>query len=338
MRYEKIENLQAGVTIARPLLDEKGNILLKEGNILSQVVFNRVEKMGVQGMYIQDEISKDVFVEDLIDSSLRLKAIKCLINHDINGAIDCAKQIVDELKRKDSLQVNLIDIKNNENYTYKHSVAVCVYAIIVGLSLGLNESQLDDLAIAAMLHDIGKFKLPKELLHKKEKLNTKEYEMMKNHPKFAYEELQQYHDVTSIVRNAVLYHHENVDGTGYYGLSSDKQTIYTKIIHVVDVFDALTSIRKYREAFSPQEAIEYIMGNANKMFDMQIVNIFAQKFPVYPIGLTVRLSNGEKAIVVTNEHNNLRPIIRLFNEKLNNPLIDLSDNPNYLNVIIQGLA
>mgnify|MGYP003290344643 CR=1 FL=1 len=337
MRYEKISSLQAGITIARPLLDEKGNILLREGNVLSPTVFKRVVNMGVQGLYIQDEISEDVFVEDLIDYSLKLKSIKCLMNHDISGAITCAKQIVDELKRKDSLQVNLIDIKNNENYTYKHSVAVCVYSIIIGLSLGLTETQLDDLAVAAMLHDIGKFKLPMELLHKTTKLTASEYEMMQKHPRLAYEELQQYHEVTSVVRNTVLYHHENVDGTGYYGVSADKLTVYAKIIHIADVFDALTSIRKYRDAFSPQEAIEYIMGNAGKQFDMDIVNVFTQKFPIYPIGLTVRLSNGEKAVVVTNEHNSLRPIIRLFNEKLNNPLIDLSDNKNYFNVTIQGL-
>lgn len=338
MRYSRIENLKAGVTIARPILDEKGNVLLREGNTLSPTVFNRIKNMEIQGLYIQDEVSKDIFVEDLIEYSLRLKAIKSLVDHNIHASIECAKQIVDELKKKESLQVNLIDIKNNENYTFKHSVAVCVYSIIIGLSVGLNETQLDDLAVAAILHDIGKFKLPIELLHKKEKLNHIEYEMIKKHPRLAYEELQQYHEVTSVVRNTVLYHHENADASGYYGVPADKQTIYTKIIHVADVFDALTSIRKYRKAFSPQEAIEYIMGNSGNMFDTEIVDIFTQKFPVYPIGLTVQLSNGEKAVIVTNEHNSLRPIIRLFSEKLNNPLIDLSDNKDYFNVTIQNVV
>ena len=123
-----------------------------------------------------------------------------------------------------------------------------------------------------------------------------------------------------------------------YYIPADKQTVYVKILHLVDVYDAMNSKRKYRESHTPQESIEFIMGNSDILFDKEIVNIFTQKFPIYPIGLTVSLSNGEKAVIVTNEHNSLRPIIRLLNKKKNYPLIDLSDNKDYFNVTITGIV
>ena len=201
----------------------------------------------------------------------------------------------------------------------------------------MNEDELSNLAIAAMLHDIGKFQIPKKILHKTTKLTPEEYKLVQTHARKGYEELQKYHEISSVVRNAVLNHHENIDGTGYNKVVGDKQTIYSRILHIADVYDALTSVRKFREAFSPQEAVEYIMGNSGKMFDKNLVDVFINKFAIYPVGLTVRLSNGERAVVVTNEHNSLRPIIRLFSDELNNPLIDLSDNKDYFNVTIVGL-
>lgn len=338
MRYITVKNLSVGMTLGRDLLDEKGNILLRAGNCITKVVFDRIILLGIQGLYIEDEISKDIVVEDLIDSTLRYNAMKALMNNNIPLAIVYAKKIVNELKKKDSLQVNLIDIKNNENYTYKHCVSTCVYSVIVGLSLGMNEDQLSHLAVAAMLHDIGKFKLPISLLHKEGPFTPKEYNEIKNHAKFSYDESQKYNEISSISRNAILYHHENVNGTGYFSLPADKQTVYVKILHLVDVYDAMNSKRKYRESHTPQESIEFIMGNSDILFDKEIVNIFTQKFPIYPIGLTVSLSNGEKAVIVTNEHNSLRPIIRLLNKKKNYPLIDLSDNKDYFNVTITGIV
>lgn len=333
MRYVTIKNVKAGMEIARPLLDEKGNVLLNRGNKLSPVVYNRIMNMEVQGLYVEDEISRGIEIESLIAPDLKRNAIKALMNNDVNKAISYAYEIVNDLKRKESLQVNIIDIKNNKNYTYKHCVSCCIYSVIVGLALGLTEDQLKNLAVAAMLHDIGKFELPESLLHKKSKLTADEMQQMRQHPRIAYDKLTAVHEISSVARNAILYHHENVDGTGYNGVLGDKQTIITKILHLVDVYDSMTSVRKYREAYSPSEAIEYIMGNVGKMFDAEVVAAFTSKFPLYPIGTTIRLSNNEQAIIYSNEVNNIRPVIRTMQDKL----VDLSTDIEYRNVIILGL-
>lgn len=334
MRYLTIKNIRPGMVIARPLLDEKGNILLNKGNKLTSTVFSRIQTLEVQGLYIEDEISEGIVVEDLIAPDLKINAVKALMANDISRAIQFAKEVVKDLKRLDSLKVNLIDIKNNQNYTYKHCVSTCIYSVIIGLAFRMTEEQLENLAVAAILHDIGKFGVEEKVLHKKGKLTQEEMELMKAHPRIAYDKLSSIQEISSVSRNAILYHHENVDGSGYYKLPKDKQTAYTKILHVVDVYDALCSERKYREAYSPSEAIEYIMGNIDKMFDRTVVKALVYNFPLYPIGLTLRLSNGEEAIVYSNEINSMRPVIRTMDGRL----VDLSTDSEYRSITIYGIV
>lgn len=334
MRYLTVKNLRPGMVVARPFLDEKGNILLNKGNKITSTVFSRIQTLEIQGLYIEDEISEGIFVEDLIGPELKINAVKALMDRDILKAIQLAKEVVKDLKRQDSLKVNLIDIKNNKNYTYKHCVSTCIYSVVIGLAFKMTEEQLENLAVAAMLHDIGKFGVEEKILHKRGKLTPEEMELMKAHPRNAYEMLSAIPEISSVSRNAILYHHENVDGSGYYKLPKDKQTAYTKILHVVDVYDALCSERKYREAYSPSEAIEYIMGNADKMFDPIVVKALAYSFPLYPVGLTLRLSNGEEAVVYSNEINSMRPVIRIMDGRL----IDLSTDPDYRSITIFGIV
>lgn len=320
--------------LARPLLDDKGNILLNAGREITNAVYNRLEDMEIQGVYINDEISKGIEAEDLIDPIKKREAMQALMKNDIKGALAFANNVVDELRFMErNFRVNIIDIKNNKNYTCKHMVSCCVYSVVVGVAMGLTEEHLRSLATAAILHDIGKLELPESILHKQGRLTEEEMQKMKDHPRIGYEKLTQIPEISSVARNAVLYHHENINGTGYFGIKEEQQTIVTRILHLVDTYDALTSIRKYRPAYSPNEAIEHIMGNTGTLFDSAVVAAFASKFPLYPVGTTIKLSNNEKAIVFSNKINNLRPVIR----KMDGNLVDLSTDAGYRSVIIEGL-
>jgi len=334
MRYITLKNVQQGMKLARPLLDEHGNILLREGNTLSALIYNRIQTMEIQGLYIDDEISEGIYPVDLIDPVEKLTAMKYLMNGELKKVLSFTNMVVDELRRKRNQQVNIIDVKNTKSYTFKHSISTCIYATVIGVAMGLTEEQLKNLAVAAIYHDIGKFELPEEILHKKSKLTDEEMEIIKTHPKKSFDKLTKIPEISSVARNAVLYHHENIDGSGYYGVKAEQQTIVTRILRLADTYDALTSVRKYREAFSPSEAIEHIMANSGKLFDSEVVNAFISKFPLYPVGTTIRLSNGELGIVFSNEINNIRPVIRMLSD---GRLIDLSSNVTYRNVIITGL-
>ena len=136
---------------------------------------------------------------------------------------------------------------------------------------------------------------------------------MKKHPMYGYNMLRDNYDVSSVARNAILSHHENEDGSGYpRALTGDKIHLFAKIIHVADVYDALTTKRVYKDAMNPADALEYLMGNAERMFDKELVATFLEYVAPYPLGVQVELSNGQKALVVKNNRNMLsRPVVRL---------------------------
>lgn len=333
MRYITTNNIEIDQIIAKAITDENNRVLLNKGNKVTELVIRRIKELDIQGIFIEDENFSDIITEDMALQELKNRALLYLSKRRYQECTYVAKEFVQFFLENKSAEINILDIKNNQNYTYKHSIMCCIYSILIGIELGFDESQLNNIAIAALLHDIGKFDISKEILHKKDKLTKEEYEIVKEHPVLAYRKLSKIFEVSPISRNAILYHHENIDGTGYNKLPAEKQTIYTRILHVVDIYDSLTSIRKHREAYSHAEAIEYIMANANILFDKEIVNIFINKFPLYPVGVTLKLSNGEKAVVYSNEKNKIRPIIKTFDGKF----IDLSESIEHRNITILGI-
>ena len=183
------------------------------------------------------------------------------------------------------------------------------------------------------MHDIGKFDVKKSVLRTKHIYNEKEMDEMKKHPMYSYENLQEVPTVSSISRNAILFHHENLDGTGYYGITAEKLGLFARILRIADTYDAFTARRKHREAYAPAYAMEYIMSNVDSIFDKNIVSIFVRQFPFYPIGFTLKLSNDETVVVVSNDANPMRPKVRLQN----GTDVDLAIDEKYRSVLIQGM-
>ena len=209
--------------------------------------------------------------------------------------------------------VETINLSTYDNYTYSHSVNVDMLSVILGVACGLRDDELRKLSQAALLHDIGKTCVPIEIINKPGRLTEEEYAEVKNHPRYGYNMLRDNYEVSSVARNAILSHHENEDGSGYpRGLTSEKIHLFAKIIHVADVYDALTTKRVYKEAMNPADALEYLMGNAERMFDKDLVATFMEYVAPYPLGVQVELSTGQKAIVVKNNRSMLsRPVVRL---------------------------
>lgn len=156
---------------------------------------------------------------------------------------------------------------------------------------------------------------------------------MQRHPLIAFEALKDYGNVSSISRNAILFHHENLDGTGYYRVTADQLGMFPRILRVVDCYDSMTTLKQYRKAFTPGETMEYLMSNIDTLFDRSVVEVFMKTFPMYPVGYTIRLSNKEAAVVSSNEKNSMRPVVQLFNGKM----VDLSMDPDYRSVMIEEI-
>lgn len=333
MHYLRIENLEPGMKLAKPIIGDDGSMLVGCGVTISPVILKRMVSMGFQGAYIDTPGLEDILVDDVIPDELRTKAFDALYRGDIMSCITIAKKMVQEIKYKETLKLDLLDIKNDKNYVFKHCVSVAVFSVVLGVGYGLNEEQLDNLAIAGLLHDIGKLEVKKKVLNAKHVYNEREMDEMKKHPMNAYEMLKGYPALTSVTRNSILFHHENLDGTGYYGITGEKLGIFPRILRITDSYDALTAQRKYRDAVTPADAIEYIMGNVNTLFDKELVDIFVKEFPIYPVGFTLRLTNGEVGIVVSNAANSMRPLLKTMDGKT----IDLAMDPKYRSVLIEKM-
>lgn len=328
-----MDKVKSGDILGRTLIDNKGNTLLRAGAELKPKLLDKIIEFNYGGLYIEDEISSDIHLDDFIPLDLKLKAFKALQNKQYELVCSLAKKFVEELMHQESLAINIIDIKNMENYTINHSINVCVDSIIMGIAMNMTTEELENLAVAAILADVGKYDISNDIWHKKGPLTPAEYNEVKQHPKIAFEKLKAYPFISPISRNAILFSHENLDGSGYYGKKADEIRLTSRIIHLIDTFDALTSVRKYRPAYSIKESIEFLMGSANQ-YDEKLLKIMSSLFPIYPIGLTVKLSDGKTAVIKNNEHNALRPIVRIMET---DELIDLSDNLKYRNVVIQDI-
>lgn len=347
------------MVLAKTLYTQNEAPYLVKGTTLTEYYITAIRKYMFAGLYITDDLSQDIEVIDVISEGLRKEAVNCVrklftINEKVPKDLLMAKKrelrdqiesIIDELLTNRNLMVNMIDLKFFDEYTYAHSVNVTVLSLVIGISMGLDRKALGDLGLGAVLHDIGKVFVPKEIVNKPGDLTDAEFKEIKTHPFKGYIYGKEIYKIPSASYKGILDHHEKWDGTGYPNRSAGNDiSIFGRIISIADVFDALTSTRSYRPAMSPSEATEYIIGNSGIMFDPDIVEVFRKKVAPYPIGSTVNLSNGYVALVIENyEDFCLRPKVRLVcdqNGQTTEPVeLDLhTDNMALLKVVITGLS
>ena len=325
MRYVRTEHLEKGMVIAYTLYDSCENILLKANKKLTQQYINRIQQMEIPGLYVFEDDDIEAHAP-IVSETTRIRAIKSLKKLNIDECIFVANAIVDEIRECESIVIETMRLSSYDNYTYAHSVNVDIYAVVLGIALGLTDDELRKLSHAAILPDIGKTCLPVEVLNKPGKLTPEEYEEVQRHCRYGYNLLKNNPDISSVTRNAILSHHENEDGSGYpRSLMPDKIHKFAKIIHIADVYDALTTKRVYKEAMNPADALEYLMAQADIQFNKEMVATFLQYIAPYPLGVTVELSNGKPAVVVQNNRDMLsRPKVRLFDGTIIN-LMDCLD-------------
>lgn len=336
MRYISINHAEPGMMVGKSIYSDNGSVLVNYKVKLTSSLIRRMKEKGLPGLYIDDTLSEDITIEELISDELEVKASQALKKMDIDAALTVADEITSALSKDGEVSVNLVSLRTNSDYTYKHSVNVAILSVITGMGLGLKKSMLQELSAAGLLHDIGKVNIPPAILDKEGPLTEEEYDIIKNHSEYGYQKIKDNVLISSKTKMGVYSHHENINGTGYpLGLAGDQIYMFAKIIHIADVYDALISERIYKRAHSPAEAIEFLMNNAGTMFQPEYVKAFLTYIPVYPKGRNVILSTGATAVVVENrQHNTLHPIVRLLDET--EKTIDLS-LPENSDIVITGL-
>lgn len=354
MRYIPTLCLHEGMVLAKSLYGKDGSLLLQAGQPLKYSYLSRIARNGFQGVYIYDQLSKEIEIKTVIDDELRNSAVKVVRDLYVqtmttgitqNATAQVKKvvgDIVEEIIENKDVMVNMIDLKSYDNYTYYHSVNVGVLSIVVGVAAGMDHTELYQLGLGALLHDIGKVFIDKKIIDKAGPLTPEEFAQVKRHPKIGYEYLlKAYLDLPVTALMGILQHHERMDGSGYPdGLSADDISPFGRIIAIADVFDAMTSDRPYRPAMMPSEVMEYLMGGAGTLFDPDLIYLFTRKVAAFPLGTCVRLSNGLTGIVVENyEDCCLRPKVKVLSRVGNSPsYLDLKNDRSLANLTIMGVV
>lgn len=205
-------------------------------------------------------------------------------------------------------------LRSKDAYLLEHSVNVAFLLVTFGKYLQLDRSMLREMAIGGILHDIGKIKVDNKVLHKPGKLTPEEFEHMKLHQVFALDIMNEAKGLSQMSKDICLMHHEKLDGRGYpRGLKGDEIPLHGRMSCIVDIFDALTATRCYKEAMSPAAAFKILLSLTPFHLDQELVYEFIRCIGVYPVGSLVELSDGRVGIVWTSKDRGaLHPIVKCF--------------------------
>lgn len=310
MRYVPFEHINTGMILGRSVYNDNGGMLVKDGCAVSEAAIRHFTNLGIQGIYIAEDSFEDIVPDDILDEKTKNGLYDALEAGDYTKCVALAKNMVAEIKYVKEMTINLVDIKTFKNYEYHHCVSVAMYSVVLGYKLGLKEEQLQNLAVAGVLHDIGKFDVKKRVLNSKKVYGDKQMDEMMKHPMYSYEAVKENPSVSSVSRNSILFHHENLDGSGYYKIPGEKIGLFPRILRIADTYDALTATRRHRNAFSPAAAFKCIVEDAGRIYDKELVRTFITTFPMYPKGFMVKLSDGDEAVVLSQTDRMERPIVR----------------------------
>ncbi len=355
MIFVPVDFLEEGMILAQDInFDIGGMSLLTKGQVLKQNYIDKLQTMNITGVYVESKIAADIEINQVLSEKIKkdiLISVKNIFsefsrtNKLTVGAVGLIKNVSEKLVfdmlSREKILINLIELKGHDDYTYQHSLSVAVLSVAIGIKLGFNEENLNNLALSGLLHDIGKVSIPKEILNKPSRLTTEEFEIVKKHPEDGFLKLKNSNMCSIVTLMGIESHHEKINGKGYpKKLKGEQIPLFGRILAVADVYDALTSDRPYRKGSFPSEVIEYMMGNTDIHFDQEVLTAFLKSVAAYPAGMLVSLSDGRVALVIkNNEENTMRPVVRVFNEDGSQYSdIDLFHDKRYHNLTITGMG
>lgn len=324
MRLEFINRVKEDEVLGKSILANDGQILLKSGVKLTASYIEKLKELNVLYIYVEDGRLDDVDVEDEKLTELKQATIKSMsgITKNVCGCNDnqfkkflsAVDNLISYIIEIGDVDKSLYDIKTYDNYTYMHCLDTCIMAAFLGITSGLCEWDLKELGVGAILHDIGKTKIPTSIINKHGRLTEDEFSEIKKHTIYGGQMLRKNIAMPDSVISIVEQHHERVDGKGYpYGLVNSQISKFAKVVCVCDVYDAVSNDRCYRKKFNPNDAYELILAGSGYSFDPVMVVNFKNTFAIYPLGCCVKLSNGiEGYIIKQNSGFPDRPVLRIL--------------------------
>jgi len=273
---------------------------------IESIQVGKLEFFKDEDIYIDSEdqkkYSKEVYfksiglVKEVVESINNQKALN------IRKAKRLMQNVVNAIMQDDSTLLGLANIKNYDDYTFNHSVNVAIYAIALGQRIGVPKKRLSHLGMAGLFHDMGKTRIPKEILNKTGKLTPEEWAMMRSHPVIGTElimRMKEWGELSTRMIQGAFEHHLRYDLTGYPRLTRKiKITLFGRIIAIADFYDALVRPRVYnRFPYVSEKILGIMLERSGKDFDPAIVKVFINMIGIYPLGTLVLLNTNEMGLV-----------------------------------------
>ena len=333
---ENIQKLiKAGITHltvdpSRQKKAEKTDKILPE---IKEKITPTKAKKSTNGISLDQEMTK---ASKLYDDakSLQHKILNSLTEHKTINVLEAKEStdaIVDYIFRNQDALACMTRLRIKDEYLVEHSLNVSILMTLFAKHLAFDREIIENLALGAFLHDIGKVLVPPEILHKPGKLTPQEYEVMKSHVDLGLEVLKESPDLPELVIEIVQQHHERLDGKGYPKQLTEQQISQVgRMIAIVDSYDAMTAERVYKVGMHPIKAFKILMKDAPDSYDNALVEQFVNCLGIYPIGTLVKLTSGKLGLISRlNKSQPLLPFVRVFyNTRLNQAIameeLDLS--------------
>jgi len=332
--------LEIGKKVDNPIFDQSGKKLLERGAVLDDFEIKELISRGITQVYIMegepDEIPEGLEnvhpsvrkaveeqrvqdkkkveisekVKERVSAGIEYLFTNTNDEHLAESSENVSGELVDTVLNSDAVAMDIDMLKVSDEYTFKHSVDVAVMSLVIGKSMGLPPNEMKELGMAGLLHDLGKSRIPNEVLNKPGRLTDEEFALMKQHTLKGLQIMKERGGFPLGVELGVLQHHEKMNGRGYpQGLTKEKIHKYARIISVADVYDALVTERPYKKGFSKSTAFEMLIAMGDDL-DLEVMAHFKNTLIIYPVDKHIILSNGEPARVVKNNPGYpLRPVL-----------------------------
>ena len=316
-------------------LSKEFEVQREDDNIAVTVLPEEDDDAGSANVSLEDELvrAKKLHSKGKLIQKQLLQAVKKGLPFDNAIPREFSHSLVESIDRNPDALLCLTKIREKDDYLLEHSLNVAILLANFGRHLGLDNAQVEELAFAGFLHDLGKIQIPDEILHKPGKLTDAEMSVMKGHVKLGVDVLLET-DIDRILVRTISEHHERLDGHGYpLGKSGDDISRAGRMLAIADVYDALTADRVYKAGMPSQKAFSILMADSPHKLDKNLVQQFIKCMGVYPVGSLVLLSNERLAMVMEQTDSPLAPVVKVFysvrNQHFLEPKdIDLSSEPS----------
>lgn len=337
--------------LREPILNRDGSLLLKQGTIINYELASRLKKHDINfmdklevqtsnqtsdGNYAFDVVSGEDFetsisaVKEVFESVLENEqtGIKGAIPEEYLELVQTIiSDIMEKLMSSEDLLYAVSDLLISDDYTYRHSVNVCILSILTAKAMHYSEEEIKDIALGSLLHDIGKVSVKGGLVQKAGDLGRDEQEEMKKHPEYGYQLIKDIPSIPFSVKQIVRYHHEKLDGSGYpKGLRKMEIPEYVRIVTLCDMYDAMTANRIYRRPMPVYTALEVLMRDCVYKLDSDVFRAMTSTVCIFAMGQGVMLSDGRVGVVSGYRHHSpSRPKVKVIDYCIKTGELDMEE-------------